>query len=386
MELIQRVASVFKEKFKSQPVLYIAPGRINLIGEHTDYNDGFVMPSAIDKYMVFALAPSGSDRCNIYAADYDEGVTFQVKDLNPGQTWVNYLMGVIDGFQRRGLLPKGVDCVFGSNIPAGAGLSSSAALCSGFGFALNKTCRLGLSRLDLAKIGQSAEQNFLGVNVGIMDEYASLFSHHASVLLLDCRSLVHEVVPVNFSEYQILLIDTHVIHSHVTSAYNDRREACEEGVAIISQKEPDVKSLRDVSATVLKTFKAGMTHDIYEKCLYVVDEIDRTQRAAGLLKAGDLIGFGDLMYQTHWGLSKLYKVSCEESDLLVKWAEEHRDKVLGARQMGGGFGGCTINIIHKDFIAKFQQEIRKKYANAFNKDPGFYPVKLADGVHQLSAY
>jgi galactokinase len=176
MDLVQKVASIFKEKFKSQPVLFIAPGRINLIGEHTDYNDGFVMPSAID-----------------------EGVNFPVTDLNPGQTWVNYLMGVIDGFQRKGYSPMGMDCVFGSNIPAGAGLSSSAALCSGFGFAINKIFKFGLSRLELAKIGQGSEKHFLGVNVGIMDQYASLFSHHASVLLLDCRSLEHEVVPVTFN-------------------------------------------------------------------------------------------------------------------------------------------------------------------------------------------
>jgi galactokinase len=386
MELVEKVVATFKQKFKSQPILFISPGRINLIGEHVDYNGGFVMPSAIDKYMIFALAASGSERCNVYAADYEEGVNFSVNDLNPGQTWVNYLMGVIDGLQRSGHAPQGVDCVFGSNIPAGAGLSSSAALCSGFGFALNKIYRLGQSRLDLAKIGQTAEHNFLGVNVGIMDEYASLFSHHASVLMLDCRSLTHDIIPVTFNEYQILLIDTNVKHSLASSAYNERREACEQGLLIIADTNEKISSLRDVPLELLISSKDKMTKDVFEKCLFVVEEIDRTQKAAALLKKGDLAAFGNLMYDSHRGLSELYKVSCEESDKLVAWASEHRGKVLGARQMGGGFGGCTINIVRKDFKEEFQQIIQKKYTTAFKKEPQFYPVNLADGVHQLSAF
>src|SRR6266850_5057013 len=200
MDLAKHVVSVFKEKFKKAPAVFIAPGRINLIGEHTDYNEGFVMPGAIDKHMVFAIAPSGNDRCNIYASDQGEGVTFSIYDLNPGQTWVNYLMGMIDGFQRSGLPVKGVDCVFGGNIPSGAGLSSSAALCCGFGFAINEVFKLGRNRLELAKTAQSSEHRFVGAMVGIMDPYASLFGKKNSVLLLDCRSQTHKELSFDFPQ------------------------------------------------------------------------------------------------------------------------------------------------------------------------------------------
>src|SRR6267378_2379136 len=251
MDLAKHVVSVFKEKFKKPPAVFIAPGRINLIGEHTDYNEGFVMPAAIDKHIVFAIAPSGNSRCNIFAADHGEGVTFSVQDLNPGQTWVNYLMGMVDGFQRRGLPVKGVDCVFGGNIPLGAGLSSSAALCCGFGFALNEIFGFGLNRLDLVKTSQGSEHRFVGAMVGIMDPYASLFGKKNSVMFLDCRSRTHQYLPFHFPEVEILLVDSKVKHAIASSAYNDRRAVCEEGLRIIQKQKPDVQSLRDVSRLLL---------------------------------------------------------------------------------------------------------------------------------------
>jgi galactokinase len=383
MKVAEHVASIFREKFKGIPTVIIAPGRINLIGEHTDYNEGFVMPAAVDKYLAFAIRRSGDDRCNIYATDFDEGVTFSINDLNPGEAWINYLMGVLDAFQRRGLKVKGVDCVFGGNIPTGAGLSSSAALCSGFAFAINELYKFGLSRLELAKIAQSSENNFIGVMCGIMDEYASLFGHKNSALLLDCRSLTHEQLDINWGDHEILLIDTKVKHSLASSAYNERRASCEEGVAIIREAYPHVRSLRDVSKAMLLDCQPQLPAKVFIKCRFIVEEIDRTQQAARVLKAGDLVQFGDLMYQAHWGLSKDYEVSCEESDFLVDLAEKNRAEVAGARQTGGGFGGCTINIIRRSFTDVFMAEARKKYFASFKKEPDFYSVNLSDGVHPL---
>ena len=383
MNAIASISHTFQEKFHRKPLLFIAPGRINLIGEHTDYNEGFVMPASIDKHMVFAIAPNGNDRCNIYAQDYEEGVTFSIHDLNPGETWVNYLMGVIDGFERKGLKIDGVDCVFGGNIPAGAGLSSSAALCSGFGFALNEIFNHRVNRLVLARIAQYAEHEFAGLKCGIMDMYASLYGQKDTALLLDCKNNTHELLPVSLQNYSLLLIDTKVKHSLASSAYNDRRASCEEGVRIIHKKYPHVHSLRDVNLVMLYEHQHMMSKDTFVKCLFIVEEIDHVQKAAQLLKAGDLKGFGHLMYQTHWGLSKAYDVSCEELDFLVTMAEEEKDKVIGSRMMGGGFGGCTINLIANDRIDAFSQKIRANYFGTFKKEPDFYPVNIAEGVHQL---
>ena len=383
MDLVNHIVSVFREKFKKTPAVFMAPARINLIGEHTDYNDGFVMPGAIDKHMIFAIAPSGNSRCNIYAADHGEGVTFSIYDLNPGQTWVNYLQGMVDAFQRRGLAVRGVDCVFGGNIPSGAGLSSSAALCCGFGFALNEIFKLGLQRLDLVRMAQRSEQNFVGAMVGIMDPYASLFGKPDSVLLLDCRSESHRDLPFHFPEASILLVDTRVKHAISSSAYNDRRAACEEGVKIIHRQKPEVESLRDVSRVMLYEIQDKLSEQVFIKCLYVVDEMERTQKAAALLQSADLKSFGELMYQTHWGLSQSYEVSCDELDLLVTIAEEERNVVIGSRMMGGGFGGCTINLLNRGQEEMFKEKVRQKYFATFKKEPDFYPVKLSEGVHAI---
>ncbi|HEY5824978.1 MAG TPA: galactokinase [Cyclobacteriaceae bacterium] len=383
MNSVDSVVKLFKEKFHRTPFVFIAPARINLIGEHTDYNDGFVMPAAIDTHMVFAVAPSGSDRSNIYAMDFDEGVTFSIHDLNPGETWINYLMGVMDGFQRKGKVIHGVDCVFGGNIPAGAGLSSSAALCSGFGFALNQIFSGGLTKLELAKIAQYAEHEFAGLMCGIMDMYASLFGEKDKALLLDCRSLKHQSVPFKSKDYSLLLIDTKVKHSLASSAYNDRRASCEEGVFILNKINPKVHSLRDVTKAMLYEHQDKLGEDTFIKCQFVIEEIDRTQRAGQLLIGSDLKSFGKLMYETHWGLSKAYDVSCAELDFLVTLAEDEKNSILGSRMMGGGFGGCTLNLISNDRIGAFSDKVMAKYFGTFKKEPDFYRVNLSEGVHQL---
>ena len=384
MSLIKTIESEFIARFNKKPSLFVAPGRINLIGEHTDYNEGFAMPAAIDKHLVFAMAPSGNDRCNIFSKDLEEGVTFSLYDLSPGEVWINYLMGVIDAFQRRGLAVRGVDCVFGGDIPVGGGMSSSAALCCGFGFAINEIFKLGISRLEVAKIAQSAEHHFVGAMVGIMDQYASLFSKKDSVLLLDCKTLTHQHFPFNFTNYEILLIDTTIKHSLGSSAYNERREACEKGLQLLNKRNPTIHSLRDASRVMLVEQQDEMGEDIFVKCLYIFEENLRTQKAAELLKAGDAKGFGDLMYQTHWGLSQAYEVSCPELDFLVSMAEEQRNEVIGSRMMGGGFGGCTINLVEKTKVEPFKQKVSDKYFATFRKEPNFYLVKLSDGVHSIS--
>jgi len=381
MSLQTKVDSFFQREFKRKPSHFIAPGRINLIGEHTDYNDGFVMPTAIDKHFDFAIAPNHTDQYRLYALDLNEKKSFSKNELKRGHGWQNYLMGVIDGLIRRGKIPGGVDCVISSDIPPGAGLSSSAALCSGFGFALNKLFDLGLDRLELAKIAQESEHHFVGAKVGIMDMYASFFSTKDTVMLLDCRNYQHEYLPMRFDDHQIVLIDTKVKHTLASSAYNNRREACEEGVRIVSSQFKNVTALRDVTIAMLEKVKPQLDEVVFKRCLYVVHEIDRIQKAALLLKANDLPSFGKLMYETHWGLSKQYEVSCDESDELVRLAEASH--ITGARQMGGGFGGCTINLIRKDQRLDFEEQVREKYFGEFKKEPDFYSVNLADGVHEI---
>lgn len=379
------ITGIFKQKFFRNPHVFIAPGRINFIGEHTDYNDGFVLPAAIDKHMAFAIAPSGSDWCNIYAADVEEGINFSVSDLYPGESWVNYLMGVIDGFQRKGKKVRGVDCVFGGNIPTGAGLSSSAALCSGFGFALDELFGAGLSRLELARIAQHAEHEFAGAKVGIMDMYASLMGEQDSALFLDCRAQTHQAIRANLGQYSVVLIDTKVKHALASSAYNDRRASCEQGVRIIQRQYPEVKALREVTVSMLEEYQQIMERDVFLKCSYVVGEIARTQLAANRMKENDVKGLGQLMYETHWGLSQAYEVSCDELDFLVALAEEESDKIIGSRMMGGGFGGCTINLIEHAYADVFFDKVRHKYFATFKKEPDFYQINLAQGVHQLTS-
>ncbi len=382
-DLAQHLSDEYWKRFNRIPFLYIAPGRINLIGEHVDYNEGFVIPAAIDKHFIFAIGPGRNDKCNVYANDLKEGVSFSFHDLNPGESWVNYLMGVIDAFQRRGLLIGGVDCIFGSNIPPGAGLSSSAALCCGFAFALNEIFKCGLSKLQLAKMAQYAEHEFAGVNCGIMDQYASLFGEQGAALLLDCKSLTHEVLPFTLSSHSLLLVDSKVKHTLAASAYNDRRDSCEAGVKVIKKKYQEVKSLRDVSRVMLDEHQDKLGEEVFIKCLFVVEEIARTQKAGELLKKQDLRGFGELMYQSHWGLSQAYDVSCEELDFLVMQAEENKTTILGSRMMGGGFGGCTLNLVSHNQEGIFKEMVRKSYFTTFKREPDFYAVKLSQGVHAI---
>lgn len=372
----------FHERFQQTPLLFIAPGRINLIGEHTDYNHGFVMPAAINKSVYFAIAPVPGKDCKVIALDRNEEKSFSIQTLEPCKDWSTYLKGVYVGFRELGIEVPAVQVVFTSTVPEGAGLSSSAALSCGFAFALNQLAKSNLDRLTLAKIAQQAEHKFAGVKCGIMDQYASLFGKKDAVVLLDCQQQTHSYFPLHLKDHTLLLVDTRVKHSLASSAYNKRREACEEGVRIIQAKHAEVKSLRDVSSTLLATFRSQLQDETFVKCNYVVGEIDRTLRAAELLMQHKLEEFGALMYETHEGLSIDYEVSCDELDFLVRLAKKHN--VTGARMMGGGFGGCTINLIRKDTLEIFKDACKNEFVAKFKIDPAFYEVTPEEGVHQIN--
>lgn len=376
------ISKLFYEKSQKQPLVVRAPGRINFIGEHTDYNDGLVLPAAINREILVAVALNNTQQCNIFSPDLNESHSFSVDGLKPVKSWITYLQGVMDGIHKIGFSLAGVDVVISGNIPVGAGLSSSAALCCGFGMAYSNVMGFELARLAIAKMAQYAEHNFAGVKCGLMDQYASLFGKKDHALLLDCKTLEHEAVPFQFPNIDILLIDTKVKHSLADSAYNNRREACELGVALVMRKY-EVRSLRDVTEAMLSDLKDDFPDDIFRRCHYIVQEIKRTKLAAQYLKKHDLQNFGKLLYETHQGLSQDYEVSCEESDFLVDLAKGNQN-ILGARMMGGGFGGCTLNLISKAETTRFTELVKEKYVATFKKEPDFYRVTLEDGVNTIN--
>ena len=344
-----------------------SPGRINIIGEHTDYNNGFVLPTAIDKKIQFKFRKNNTpNTCKVYSANFDTQFSFDLTSVKPSeQQWENYILGVIHEIQLVSDKLEGFDCVLDSNIPVGSGISSSAALECGLAFGLNELFGLGLSKLTIVEIGQRAEHNYVGTKCGIMDQFASVMSIAGHVILLDCQSLEYSYVPLQIEPYKILLLNTNVSHNLASGEYNVRRSQCEEGVAVIQKKYSEVKSLRDVSPEMLAEFKAELPAVIYNRCSYVVDEKVRVLATVEALKNNQLDVMGKNMYETHSGLQHLYEVSCPELDFLVDFSKKH-DEVIGARVMGGGFGGCTINIVHKDFVAQFTSEASKAYFEKFN--------------------
>lgn len=359
-----------------------APARINLLGEHIDYNDGIVLPTAINKEFLFALAPSGSSHFTFIAKDLNESTSFEINELTKGKGWVSYLMGVIHSLQQIRPISHGVNCIFASNIPIGAGLSSSAALCSGFGYGLNEIFDLGLLKLDLVHIAQKAEHTFADVACGIMDPYASLFSVKEYILSLDCRENCHDLVPFNYDNIEILLIDTCVKHNLAATAYNKRREACDVGITILKKEIDSVGSFRDVSMIQLNEVRNKLDADVFEKCTFVIEEMMRVDEGIRFLKEKNLIGFGSLMYKAHQGLSEKYDVSCPELDYLVELASENQ--LIGARMMGGGFGGCTINLMDKQQRSAFELTAKDKYQSRFGITPLFYSVSPCDGTSHFT--
>jgi len=376
------VQKTFKVNFSSTPHLYYSPGRINFIGEHIDYNDGFVMPAAIDKAIYYAIALNNTDDINFHSIDFNEKLTVNIREIKKMTGWKNYVLSVVNEFLIKGLEVKGFDCVFGGDIANGAGISSSAAVEGGLAFAINYLFSFGFSRKELALLCQRAEHNYPGVKCGIMDQYANMHGKKDNVILLDCRSIVHEYFPLKLDEYEIVLINTNVHHSLASSEYNVRRKQCEEGLEIL-KKEKGITSFRDIkNSAELDDIKDKMPEKVYDRCKYVVEEIIRTQKAGTLLKEDNLIEFGKLMYQTHEGLSKLYEVSCPELDFLVEQAKGN-ENIIGSRMMGGGFGGCTINIIKKEAVKDFLASAISAYQKKFQINPEVIDVKIGDGTHEI---
>ncbi len=375
----------FKVYYGSEASFMVrSPGRINLIGEHVDYNGGVVLPAAIDRYIDFAIAKRTDDAFRFYAADLREIHTGSLSTMiKPEKAWTHYLLGVLDELKKSGRSVGGFDLAFGGNIPAGAGLSSSAALECGFLFCLNRIFNLEMETLEMVQIAQRAENCYVGMKCGIMDQFASMFGKQGQVIRLDCDSLEYEYYPFATGEYKIVLCDSGVKHALADSAYNTRRQECEAGLHFFKQKYPGVQSLKDVSLEMFEAEEKQLSAPFNRRVRYVVEEMDRVKQGVLDLKSGNLPAFGKKMYATHQGLSKLFEVSCPELDFLVADAEGNPN-VIGARMMGGGFGGCSINLVKADAAVDFAFAQAAAYYQAFGRDLKTYLIKLTAGTHVIS--
>ncbi len=363
--------------------VYASPGRINLIGEHTDYNGGFVFPGAIDKGMIAELRPNGTNKVRAYSIDLKDYVEFGLNEEDaPRTSWARYIFGVCREMIKRGVDVKGFNTAFAGDVPLGAGMSSSAALESTYAYALNDL--FGENKVDkfeLAKAGQATEHNYCGVKCGIMDQFASVFGKAGSLIRLDCRSLEYQYFPFNPEGYRLVLLDSVVKHELASSAYNKRRQSCEAVVAAIQKRHPEVEFLRDATFEMLKEVEQEVTAEDYMRAEYVIGEVQRVLDVCDALEKGDYEVVGQKMYETHHGMSKLYEVSCEELDFLNDIARECG--VTGSRVMGGGFGGCTINLVKNELYDAFIARAKEAYREKYGKFPKVYDVVISDGARKL---
>ncbi|MBK8515726.1 MAG: galactokinase [Saprospiraceae bacterium] len=375
-DLISNIRNHFIGKFQTKPVMIFSPGRINIIGEHTDYNDGYVFPAAVNKGIYAAIGKSNSKTSKAYAVDKGQVIEFSLDQLKPYSqgSWQNYIVGVVAEIQNRSKILGNFNIAFGGDIPGGAGMSSSAALENSVVFGLNEIFHLGLTKNEMILVSQKAEHNYVGVKCGIMDQYASMFGIKEHALLLDCRTVKAKPFKIDFKDYELLLFNTNVKHSLSDSAYNDRRSVCESISDMLH-----VKALRDATEYDLAAIKDKITPENYQKALFVIQENERAIKASKVMEDSDLIGLGNLIYASHAGLQHQYKVSCEELDFLVDQAKLNKN-VIGARMMGGGFGGCTINLIKKSERSAFSSSVADAYRNKFKKDCSIYEVELSDGT------
>ncbi len=382
MSILSVITQKFTHLFHSQPVIVRSPARINLIGEHTDYNLGFVLPAAINKEIIFAVAPNQVVKYRFFAYDVDKYVEIAPEQIRQQQgqfAWANYLLGVVSQIQALGYQVPTFDCTFGGDIPKGAGLSSSAALECGLALALNHIFGFGLDKLSLVKLSQKAENEFVGVKCGIMDQFANTFGKANHVIRLDCRDLTYQYYPIQLTDYQLLLLDTGVHHSLASSEYNTRRQQCEEGVSILSQYEPNIHSLRDVNLSILDKYSDKLPFVIWKRCKFVIEENERVEEVCNALKNNDIVAVGREMFASHYGLQYEYEVSCKELDFLTEFSANDSD-VVGARMMGGGFGGCTINLVKKQSVEIFSEKVKEAYFSYTSKELKVYSVNVVDGT------
>lgn len=379
----EQLTKAFKEIFNAEPLLFKSPGRINIIGEHTDYNGGLVMPAAIDKAIYIAISKRKDSEVHLFSESYQEKYIANLNKIAKSEiNWANYILGVVDGLLKKGFSLSGFNLYICGNVPLGAGLSSSAAVECATAYALSQINELTISQIDLALIAQKAEHDFAGVKCGIMDQFASVFGEKDYAMMLDCQTLAHEYIPLKLEGYKLVLFNTNVKHSLSDSAYNKRRYQCEQGVAWIKEYHPSISFLRDATEDMLLKYVQPKNEEVYIKCSYVVAEIGRVKKAAAALKSGNLSELGQLMFETHDGLSKAYEVSCKELDFLVDQVRD-LDEVLGARMMGGGFGGCTINIVEEKEIDQLISKISTAYLREFNFSPSAYVVETGNGSQAI---
>jgi galactokinase len=379
-KIVKKVYKQFKDRFEGRPLLVFAPGRINLIGEHTDYNDGYAFPAAINKGIAVAITKSEDAVSKVVALDKDELYEFDLNEVKPLENggWRNYILGVVGEMKKTGLTFGNFNMVFSGNIPSGAGMSSSAALENSVVFALNELFELQLSKKQMILISQKAEHNYAGVNCGIMDQYTSMFGEKRSALLLDCRTITSEAYKVDFKNYKLVLINTNVKHDLSESAYNDRRAVCEKVSEMLK-----VNALRDVTETDLEQIKEQLSEADFQKALYVIQENNRVLEFIEAANNADVKTMGKLLYASHKGLNKQYKVSCEELDFLVDFAKSTKG-VAGARMMGGGFGGCTINLVKEEAVDQYKKAVSKAFKKEFKNDCSIYMVKLSQGTRTVT--
>ena len=378
-----KILEKFETLFGEEGILYASAGRINLIGEHTDYNGGYVFPGAINFGIMAAIKPNGTDTVRLFAINRDEYVEFDLEEESlPEQHWPRYVFGVCREIIKRGGTVKGFNAVFAGDVPIGAGLSSSAALESTFAYALNDLFNNNqIDKFELAKIGQSTEHNYCGVKCGIMDQFASLFGKEGSLIRLNCKTGEYKYFPFHPQGYKLVLIDTCVKHSLADSAYNKRRESCERAAAAIRKNHPEVEFLSDAKRVWLDEVREEITEEDFLRAEYVIGEVQRVLDVCDALERDDYETVGEMMYQTHFGLSRLYEVSCEELDFLNKLARKL--DVTGSRVMGGGFGGCTINLVKEELHDRFVETAVEKFTEKFGHAPKVYEVVISDGARKL---
>jgi galactokinase len=380
-QLTQNTAAFFENTFGNVPQkIVMSPGRINIIGEHIDYNDGYVLPAAIDKMICFAFEKTDATVSKIVAIDLGQSVEIDltVAPELSDTIWTNYFRGILQQLRNKGLVVGNFNCVFSSSIPVGSGLSSSAALECGFLFGLNELFDLNIKPVDIALMGQSAE-HWVGINCGIMDQFSSVMGKANQVIKIDCRTLEYEYHNADFSDYSLVLFDSNVKHSLFSSAYNQRRQECEQGLAILSAHFPEVKSFRDATEEQILSIKDKMTEDVFKRSHYAIKEIKRVILACEALDRGDILTLGQLMFETHEGLSNAYEVSCAELDMIVDTLKKE-PAVVGSRLMGGGFGGCTINLIKKGQEEAIKTKLTQLYYETFGIELKIYEVTISNGT------
>ena len=382
MDMQTKIHEKFLAQYGNDGVLYAAAGRINLIGEHTDYNGGYVFPGAIDKGIVAEIKPNGTDKVRAYSLDYDAETVFGLNEEDkPAEAWACYIFGVCRETIKRGGRVEGFDTVFAGDVPLGAGLSSSAALESCFAFAINDIWQNGIDKFELAKIGQSTEHNYCGVNCGIMDQFASCFGKQGCLIRLNCKTLEYKYFPFSPKGYKLVLVDSCVKHELASSAYNFRRQSCERAAAAIKKNHPEVDFLSDCKRVWLDEVRDQISGEDFLRAEYVIGEVQRVLDVCDALQRDDYEIVGEMMYQTHFGMSKLYEVSCEELDFLNKLAR--RMGVTGSRVMGGGFGGCTINLVKDELYDQFIEAAKAEFEQKFGHAPKIYDVVISDGARKI---